>query len=190
VKKSTSYSLIPILVLVAVAVVGPVWALTAKAVSKVVVTDYSSADDEAVNLAFTESQSVDFANGTGAGNANEAWIDSRALSASTSEELDLAGGLTRAGYAYTFTKVKVLRVEAASTNAEDIEVGGADANQFVGPFGDSSDTVGVPPGGFVTFVHPGAGWNVAAGTGDLLKVLAGAAGGTYRITVVGEASKS
>ncbi|RXF07850.1 hypothetical protein EG878_17160, partial [Enterococcus faecalis] len=125
-------------------------------------------------------------NGTGANQANAPWADTRALSASSSENLDLAGGLTDAfGTALTFTKIKAVIIEADDANANDVVVGGAASNAWLAPFGDA---LKVKPGGFIMLVAPDAnGLAVTAGTGDILKVANGGSGTsvTYTVTLVG-----
>lgn len=133
--------------------------------------------------------STTFTNGTGDDQANEAFSDTRTLSASGTEDLDLSGGLTDAfGNALAFTKIKTLIVTAAAANTNDVLVGGAASNQLATFFGDATDVVKVKPGGTLMLSAPeSAGYAVTASTGDLLKV-ANSAGGTsvtYTIIVIG-----
>jgi len=128
------------------------------------------------------------ANGTSADQADLIFRDQRTLALSTSENLDLAGGLTSVfGATLTFVKVKMIYVKAKSTNGGNIIVGGAAANAFVGPFADSSDKVNIPAGGLYHVADPTTGWTVTAGTGDILKIENddGAAEGVYDIIIVG-----
>ena len=128
------------------------------------------------------------ANGTSANQADLIFRDQRTLALSTSENLDLAGGLTSVfGAAITFVKVKLIYVKAKSDNGGNIIVGGAAANAFVGPFADSSDKINVPAGGMYQVADATTGWTVTAGTGDILKIENddGAAEGTYDIIIVG-----
>lgn len=132
---------------------------------------------------------VNLANGAGAGQADRVWADRRTLAASASESLDLAGTLLDAfGDAATFVRVKAIIVRAADANTNNVTVGGASTNAFVGPFGAATHTVSVRPGGMVAFAcRDATGWPVTAGTGDLLQ-LANSAGGTtveYEIIVIG-----
>lgn len=130
-----------------------------------------------------------FTNGAGANQANEVFSDIRTLTASSTENLDLAGSLTGAfGETLTFTKVKALVIVAAAGNTNDVVVGGAASNGFSTPFGDPTDTVKVKPGGALVLIAPdAAGYAVAAGTGDLLKIANGGSGTgvTYTIVIVG-----
>jgi hypothetical protein len=133
-----------------------------------------------VTFQFAQPFEVALAAGTGSGKADKVFSDHRTLVASASENLDLAGVLTDPfGAAITCVKVKSLTFHAKSTNVNDVVVGGAASNGFIGPFGGTTPTVAVPPGGFFSIAHPGAGWTVTAATGDLLKVLNG--GGTTSV---------
>lgn len=126
--------------------------------------------------------------GTTAGKADQFFSDQRTLSASSSENLDLAGGLTDAfGAALTFVKVKAILVKAADANVNDVVIGGAASNAFVGPLGGTTPTVAVKPGGWAAFFAPGDGWTVTASTGDILKMANGGSGSsvTYDIVVIG-----
>lgn len=126
--------------------------------------------------------------GTAANKADLVFRDQRSLNASTSEDLDLAGGLTSAyGAAITFVKVKMLYVKAKSTNGANIVVGGAAANQFINWVGDATDKVVIPPSGCLMVAAPIDGWAVTANTGDILKIenTDGAAAATYDIIIVG-----
>jgi len=127
-------------------------------------------------------------NGTSADQADLVFRDQRTLALSTSENLDLAGGLTDAyGTTITFVKVKLIYVKAKSDNGGNIIIGGAAANTFVGPFADATDKVKVPAGGMFQVGDATTGWTVTAGTGDILKVENddGSDSGTYDIIIVG-----
>lgn len=120
--------------------------------------------------------------------ADRIWSDERTLSASASDSLDLAGGLTdSAGAAITFAKVRAIVVKAALANGADIVVGGAASNTFTGPFGGATHTVAVKPGGTLVLCAPKTGWTVTPSTGDILKILngSGAAAATYQIAILG-----
>jgi len=127
-------------------------------------------------------------NGTGANQADRIFADKRTLAALASEELDLSGALTDPlGTALAFAKVKAILLRADKANTNDVVLGGASSNQFVGPFGGATHTVSIPPGGAALFVAAGAGWLVTAGSADLLKIANGASGlsVTYDIVIVG-----
>lgn len=131
---------------------------------------------------------ISFANGTGAGQANKMWSDRRTLADSSSESLDLAGGLTDSfGASITFTSIKAIVIKNRSSS-QQLAIGGAASNQFINWVANSSDIVNVPAGGLFVLVAPtAAGFAVTASTGDLLKVANGAAGSAtdYDIILIG-----
>jgi len=130
-----------------------------------------------------------FADGTGANQAKKIWTDTRTLTASATENLDLAGGLTDAfGAALTFTAIKALIVKADPANVNDVVLGGHASAAWVAPFAASTERVNVKPGGMIALVAPDAtGYAVVATTGDLLKVLnsAGSTSVIYTIIIIG-----
>lgn len=129
-----------------------------------------------------------FTDGTGADQAKAIWSDTRTLTASATENLDLAGGLTDVfGNTITFTKIKAISVAAASGNTNNVVVGGAGSNTFL-LFSDATDKLPILPGGGFFYVAPNAtGVPVTAGTGDILLVAnsAGSTSVTYTITILG-----
>jgi hypothetical protein len=119
--------------------------------------------------------------------ADALYDDKANLGAAASSEIDLAGALVDpAGDVVTFAKVYAIGVFAEKANAHALQVGGAAANAFFGPFKDVTDALSIPAGGCALVANP-AGWPVTAGTGDLLK-LANAGGVSaigYRLVVLG-----
>lgn len=132
---------------------------------------------------------VQLDNGTGADQADRIFSDERTLAASANEDLDLAGVLTDAlGATFTLARVRAILVIALATNTNNVVIGGAASNAFVGPFGAATHTVSVRPGGQALFVNRDAtGWPVTAGTADLLRIANSGAGSsvTYRIVIIG-----
>lgn len=128
-------------------------------------------------------------NGTGANQADKMFHDQRTLSASATENLDLAGVLADLfGDTITLARIKALIVYAAPGNTNDVLVGGAAANQWLSWVGDATDVVKVKPGGILVLVAPDAtGYVVAGGTADQLKIAnsAGSTSVTYDIVIVG-----
>jgi hypothetical protein len=153
-------------------------------------------DLAAVAAAINERCTATIAPGTGVGKADILFSDTRTISASSSENLDLAGVLSDVfGSTLTAAKVKAILFKAAAGNTNDVAVGGATSNAFVGPFGAVTDytpgayllgTEAIAPGGWSMHVHPGAGWTVTAATGDLLKVANSSSGTpvTYDVVIV------
>lgn len=129
------------------------------------------------------------ANGTGDGQADLAWSDQRTLAGAADETIDLAGSLVDPfGDPVVFARVKMVMVTAAATNSDDVIVGGASANAWLGPFAEANDTIAVQPGGMLLLVAPGeTAWPVVSGTGDLLKIenAHSTAAATYNIVLVG-----
>lgn len=163
--------------------------LSGKIIIKTLANLVSALDLASATVPLANTKEFRFGSGTGAGQVNNIFSDSRTLAASGSEELDLAGGLTNAlGAVLTFTKVKALIVYASAANANDVNVGGAAVNACSSFFGGASDVVAIKPGGAAIFVAPdAAGFAVTAGTGDLLKVANGGAGTgvDYDIIILG-----
>lgn len=141
---------------------------------------------QAVNLR----RPLDVTSGTGAGQADLFYVDTRTLSASGTEDLDLAGGLVDAfGATQTHVEVVALLVSAAAANTNNVLVGGAGSNAWSAIFGDATDTLVLKPGASVLLMCD-AGYAVTAGTGDLLKIANSSSGTavTYTIAVVGRSA--
>lgn len=120
------------------------------------------------------------------GKADLLFADSRTLAASASENLDLAGVLQNAfGATFTAAEIVLLFVKAKATNVNNVVVGGAASNAFVGPLG-ATGLYTIKPGEYF-FALSKSGWAVTGGTADLLKVLNGGAGTwvDYDIVVIG-----
>lgn len=164
-------------------------AVKAEVITSILVSDSVALDKG--NATFSSPHDVTplkFASGSGAGQVNKEFTDTRTLALSTSENLDLAGGLTDPfGNVLTFTEINAIEVRADPTNVNNVVVGGAASNPWVGPWGGTTPTIAIPPGGRWLIVHPGAGWPVVASTGDLLKILNGGAGTAvnYDIKIIG-----
>lgn len=118
--------------------------------------------------------------------ANLFFSDTRTLSASASETLDLAGSLTDAlGATFTAAEILLVFVRAAAANTNAVVIGNAASNGFAGPL-SATGTYTVQPDEYYLAATK-AGWAVTAGTGDLLKIANG--GGstpvTYDIVIIG-----
>jgi hypothetical protein len=164
-------------------------ALSSNIVTKVSAV-YSSAADFAVPTQDVELRwTTTFTSGTGSGQADLMWSDERTIAASGTDSLDLTGTAIKDvfGNGLAFVKVKAILVKAAAGNTNNVVVGGAGSNTFVGPFADATDKAVVPPGGQAIFIAPAAGWTVTATTGDLLLIAnsGGTTGVTYDILIVG-----
>lgn len=123
--------------------------------------------------------------GTANGQADIQFHDTRTLAASASESLDLAGILANAfGNTVTMAEVVALYIEASAANTNDVLIGPAASNGFLGPFGDASDRLKIAPGKAMMIQAPAAGWAVTAGTGDLLFVGNGGSGTPVTYTII------
>ncbi|MFI0897749.1 hypothetical protein [Streptomyces sp. NPDC020983] len=149
----------------------------------------SNKDLTSVRAPIDYAKALTLASGTAAGQADLIFSDTRTLAASASETLDLAGSLVDAiGATLTFARVKGLIVYAAPGNVNDVVIGGAVSNAFVGPFADATDKIKVRPGGILALFAPAAtAYPVTAGTGDLLQVANSGAGTaiTYDVILIG-----
>jgi hypothetical protein len=130
---------------------------------------------------------MNFTNGTGAGQADIVWSDTRTLAASATEDLDLAGVLMDAfGATVTAVEVVALYVGAAPGNTNNVVIG--DATAPVPLFGGTNATHAIKPGHFFFAGGPSAAGMFAVGAGatDDLKVANSAAGTavTYNIAVL------
>jgi len=125
--------------------------------------------------------------GTGNGQADLIFSDTRTLAASATEDLDLAGGVTDPnGVTLTFAKVKAIYVKAAAANSNNVVVGAA-TNPFVGPLGGTTPTISIKPGQMMLVTATDVGWTVTASTADCLKVANSSSGTgvTYDIIIIG-----
>lgn len=149
----------------------------------------TAADLAVPSASFVFASQVNLDTGTGLNQADKVYVDTNTLGASSNVDVDLAGSLTDAlGAALTFARVKAVFLRAASGNTNNVVIGGAASNQFVGPFGAGTHTIAVKPGGFFGIIAPDAtGWAVTAGTGDLLRIANSGAGSsvTYDLMVIG-----
>lgn len=162
--------------------------LSATIVAKIGATETATLDLGNPNFSANLSSTISLTDGTGAGQADLIWTDTRTLAASASENLDLAGVLTDAisGAAITFAKIKAIMVKADSGNTNNVEVGGAASNALP-LFKDATDIAVVRPGWTALLAGSTGGITVTAGTGDILKVAnsGGTTGVTYSIVVIG-----
>jgi hypothetical protein len=144
----------------------------------------SNSATRALNLALS------LADGTGAGQADRAFVDTRQLAASGTEDVDLASTLVGIeGSAVTFARVKAIVVVADEDNTNSVQVT-RPASNGVPIFMAAGDGVAVRPGGaliLMTGAEDATGYAVTAGTGDLI-TLTNSAGGSvvdYTIAIVG-----
>lgn len=133
-------------------------------------------------------QNYGITNGTGAGNANMVFMDTRTITASSSEDIDLYGGLTDAyGTTINFTKIVGLIIAASSSNTNNVLVGGASATQFSNWTSNVNDVVVVRPGTtFMLMSNDATGYAVTSIL-DLLKIANSSSGSsvTYDLILIG-----
>lgn len=165
--------------------------LTSKLRVAVGATQNNVLDLGSVSASLAKDYTVSLADGSGAGQADRVFHDTRTLAASTGEDIDLAGVLTDAlGGPFTLARVKGLVIAAAAANTNPLVVGNGGVNAFVAPFGAAAHTVTVRPGAVLALFAGAAdanGYVVGAGTGDLLRITNGGAGTpvTYDIIIIG-----
>ncbi len=162
--------------------------LTSRITAQIEAAHVGSLDLGSLTAKISAGAAIALASGTGASQADQVFSDQRTITASSSENLDLAGSLADAfGATITFAKIKAIMILADSGNTNDVVIGNAASNGFTGPFGAATHTVAVKPGGVAMFAHPGTGWTVTAGTGDILKVAnsGGTTSVTYKVIIIG-----
>lgn len=129
--------------------------------------------------------------GTTIDKADIIWIDQNRVLNATAENIDLAGSLTDVyGDAAAFVKVNGIYIHNKQTAVgETLKVGGASSNAFL-LFDNSSDIRSVGPDGKFCIIEPSlAGIAVTAGTGDILKLDAGATANlTFDIVIWGRSA--
>ena len=134
------------------------------------------------------SDRVDLVSGTGAGAADMQWSDRRTLSASATEDLDLAGSLTGPlGSTLTFARIKAIYVKAAAGNTNSVQVT-RPASNGAPLFMAAGDGISLAAGERFAWWSPtAAGKVVTAATGDLLTFTnsAGTTSVTYDIVIIG-----
>jgi len=115
---------------------------------------------------------VQLASGIGANQADTVFSDKRTLAASANETLDLSGGGLKddLGAPANFAKVKAILIVASKNNINNVVIGAAAANPFLGPLGGTAPTITLPPGGFVLLAAPINGWSSAEAAADQLKI--------------------
>ncbi len=136
--------------------------------------------------------SANLSSGTGAGKADLRWSDTRTLTASATEDIDLAGALVDVyGATLTFAKVKAIVISAAAANVNNVVVG-AGTNPWITAL-NATGTITLRPGACVALFAGAADattYAVTAGTGDILKITnsAGSTSVTYDIVIIGSSA--
>jgi hypothetical protein len=131
---------------------------------------------------------LQFANGTGANQADILFADERTVASNTNDDLDLAGVLSNA-FGQTITAAKVVAVllinkpllASDPANTTNLTLGGS-SNPV-----PSLSSGAIGPGGAVLLVDPDAGGlaTVTASTGDILRVAnSSGAAAKYQILIL------
>lgn len=113
-----------------------------------------------------------FTDGTGSNQVGSAWEDqTRALNA-TSEDLDLAGGLTDfQGVALALNNVKVLLLHNQDTDSGDtFKLKQGSTAPVTTILGGTDPTLTIGPGGLALLINPIDGYAVAATSADKIAV--------------------
>lgn len=154
-------------------------------------TQTSALDLTSASAPVNFSRAVALGSGTGAGKADRMWTDRRQIAASGTDDLDLVGTalLDPFGAVVTFTRIKGLFISADHANTNDLVIGAAASNPWVGLL-NAAGTFKLKPGGsaaFIAGVEDATAWATTATTGDLLRVANGAAGSVvnYDIVIIG-----
>lgn len=128
------------------------------------------------------------ATGTGANQADKVFQDTRTLSASGTEDLDVSGSLTTPlGGSFVIARIKALIVTAAAGNTNNVNIT-RPASNGVPLFLAASDGIPVKPGGTFVWIAPDVtGIAVTAATGDLITVTNSSSGTsvTYSVIIIG-----
>ena len=137
-------------------------------------------------------KTIAYTDGTGAGQADILFADTRTIVSGGTDDIDLAGALSNA-FGATIAMAKIVSVliisKAANTTNLTIGVG---TNPVVGWLGGTTPTLGpIRPGGvFLRAETAAAGvCTVTAGTADILRVAnASGAAATYDIVILGRSA--
>lgn len=136
----------------------------------------------------TKKAKIELANGTGANSADLCFHDTRTVSASGTDAIDLAGSLAGPfGASQVFVELRAVLVAASSANTNNVRVN-RPASNGVPLFLAAGDGIDVPPGGVFLWSCPADGKvTVTASTGDLLNIDNSSSGTsvTYDLVVIG-----
>lgn len=129
------------------------------------------------------------ASGTGAGQADVLWSDTRTIAASSTEDLDLAGVLTgMLGGTVTMVKLKGILIRAAAANTNNVRVTRPAANGVPWLLA-ASDGFDIGPGGTFLLLAPAAAGiaTVTPATADLITIANSSSGTsvTYDVVLIG-----
>jgi hypothetical protein len=150
-------------------------------------TENNSLDLQSASSTLTYAKSFGFSSGTGAGQADRIFSDTRTINASSNDDLDLAGVLVDPlGNTLTFVKIKGLIVAASAGNTNTLIMGGGASNPVTTILGGTTPTLTIRPGGLLalTVGADSTGYAVTAATADILRFTNGGAGTSVTYDVV------
>lgn len=151
---------------------------------------YTGSNDLAsVAASINQRNKMSIASGNGANQADKLFSDTRTVAGSSDNDMDLAGSLTDPlGATLTFTTIKAIYIKAGASNPNELSIGPAASNGFLGPWADASDRVKLKAGEvFLITNRAAAGWTVTASTGDILRVTNPSSGDcTFDIILIGD----
>lgn len=175
-----------VLVLALVGAITPAHAVVSGSVSSGVdLKDDRSADVEAAITTVKRLFGWTVTNGTTSDKADLWWADTRTLSASASEALDLTA-VTNLFGTVTFAKVKAVFVIADRGNTNDVQVTRT-ATTGALLFMADGDGIALKPGAAFMFISPVTGFVVTDTSDDTLTITnsAGSTSVTYTIVIIG-----
>ena len=122
----------------------------------------------------TVSESTSYSDGTGTAKAEDFFADRRTIATGANDDIDLSGGLeNQFGETLTMTGVKLIMIVNQDT-VNSLQVNNAVTNGWFGadtPFVASGDAITIKPGGrWVMEAPSGTGYEVTAGTKDILRI--------------------
>ncbi len=130
-----------------------------------------------------------FSDGTGADQAQAIFTDTRTITASSSETLDLSALTDAFGNSINMINVKTFMVAPHSDNTNNVIVGGAGSNPFAAPFNAGTDTISVQPGGMLALSSNTAdGYPVSTGVNLKMANSSSGTSVTYDIIIIGDLS--
>lgn len=151
---------------------------------------YTGTNDLAdVSASVNQRNKMSIASGNGASQADKMFSDTRTVAGSADDDLDLYGTLTDPlGATLSFASIKAIYIKAGASNANDLSIGPAASNGFLGPWADASDRVKLKAGEVFLITNRAAtGWAVTASTADILRVTnTGSGSVTYDIILIGD----
>jgi hypothetical protein len=155
---------------------------------KLSATETSALDLVTPKAAIAYLARLQLATGTAVNQADLVFQDTRTLSASGTEDLDLKGSLlTPLGTAFTPAKLKLLLVKAAAGNTNNVNVS-RPASNGVPLFAAAGDLIPVRPGGvFLWACADNTAVAVTAATGDLITITNSGSGTSvsYDVLMIG-----